>query len=130
MRVLIVEDDAVSRELLHRIMERYGDCVTAGDGREGVAAFSRAYGEDCPFDLVLMDIMMPDMDGHACLAEIRRFEAEFGIRPAEEVKVIMVTALDDVHSVVNSFKEGATVYVTKPVSRDALLSEVRKLGLL
>lgn len=132
MRVLIVEDDFVSRKLLQRILGHYGECDIAVNGEEAIEAFRMALLEEGkPYDLVCMDIMMPSVDGQQALREIRRIENEKGVRPAEEVKVIMTTALDDPKTVVESlYKGGAASYVVKPIDRKNLVEEVKKLGLL
>ncbi len=95
MRVLIVEDEFTSRKLLWALLADFGDCDTARDGVECVEMFRRAIHERSPYDLVCMDIMMPNMDGHQALKEIRAIEQEQGIKPADEIKVVMVTALND-----------------------------------
>ncbi|MCA1987263.1 MAG: response regulator, partial [Desulfovibrio sp.] len=63
MRVLIVEDDFTSRKLMQTILSPYGDCDVAVNGREAVEAFQNALNSAKPYDLVCMDIMMPEMDG-------------------------------------------------------------------
>lgn len=132
MRVLIVEDDFVSRKLLQKILGHYGECDIAVDGKEAIEAFRLALlDEGKPYDLICMDIMMPNVDGQQALLEIRQIEKQQGIGPSGEVKVIMTTALDDPKSVVDSlYKGGASSYIVKPIDRKKLLDEVRKLGLL
>lgn len=131
MKVLIVEDDFVSRKLLHRLLGHYGECDVAVNGNEAVDAFRMSMGGDSPYDLICMDIMMPGMDGQQALRIIRDLERERGIPEAEYVKVIMTTALDDPKNVVESlYKGGASSYVVKPIDKAKLLEEVKKLGLL
>jgi two-component system chemotaxis response regulator CheY len=77
-----------------------------------------------------MDIMMPKMDGHEALQEIRNLEREANIPPTKEVKVIMATALSDPKNVVRAYyKGGATAYLPKPVEKSVLLDTIRGLGL-
>jgi two-component system chemotaxis response regulator CheY len=131
MRLLIVEDDFTSRMLLQKILGHYGDCDIAVNGREAVEAFRMALDEGKPYDLVCMDIMMPQLDGQQALKEIRSIEKEKVTSIEDEVKVIMTTALDDPKSVVESlYRGGATSYIVKPIDRKKLVEEVRKLGLL
>jgi two-component system chemotaxis response regulator CheY len=129
MKTLIVEDDFASRRIVQKILSPYGECDMAVDGHEAIEAFRLAADEGKQYDLICMDIMMPNMDGQEALTEIRRIEKEMGISSKDEVKVIMTTALDDPKNVVSSLKDGATSYIVKPVSKQALLEEVRKLGL-
>ncbi len=129
MRILIVEDDFFSRKILEGILEEYGQCDMAANGQEAVHSFRMAWQESKPYDLILLDIMMPEMDGQQALKEIREFERSKGIVGFGECKVIMVTALDDPKSVVRSFYDGgASSYLVKPIQRDALLNEMDKLG--
>lgn len=100
MKVLIVEDDFVSRRLMQGILSPYGICHVAVNGREAVEAFKIAINELDPYQLICLDIMMPEMDGHEALREIRRFEEEEGI--TSRVKVIMTTALNDPQTIMKS----------------------------
>jgi two-component system, chemotaxis family, chemotaxis protein CheY len=131
MKALVVEDDAVSRRLLQSILSPRCDCHTAADGQEAVEAFKSALDEDAPFDLICMDIMMPNMDGHEALTRIRSIEKDRGTPPEKLTKVIMTTALSDPQNVVKAlYREGAATYIVKPVEKDRLLEELRRMGLL
>jgi two-component system chemotaxis response regulator CheY len=131
MRVLIVEDEFTSRKLLWALLADFGDCDTARDGVECVEMFRRAITEKNPYDLVCMDIMMPNMDGHQALKEIRAIEQEQGVQPADEIKVVMVTALNDPKTVVKAYyKGGASAYLTKPIEVESLLATLRDLALI
>jgi two-component system chemotaxis response regulator CheY len=78
-----------------------------------------------------MDIMMPNMDGHQALKELRAIEQEAGILPPDEVKVIMVTALNDPKTVVRAYyKGGAAAYLPKPIEVESLYTILRDLGLI
>lgn len=125
MKTLIVEDDFISRRLLKEILSPCGECDIAIDGEEAVQAFRLAHEEGKPYDLITMDIMMPNMDGHMALKQIRELEKEWNIQGADEVKVIMTTALDDPKTVVDAFyKGGATSYLVKPITRKKLMAEI------
>ena len=131
MRTLIVEDDFIARRILKDILSPYGDCDIAIDGDEAIQAFRLAHEDNKPYDLICMDIMMPEIDGQEALRRIREIEKDTGIRPSGEVKVIMTTALSDPKNVVAAFyKGGATSYIVKPINKQKLLEEVRNLGLI
>ena len=131
MNVLIVEDDFYVRKLLKEIMSIYGTCDTVGDGEEAVQAFALSMEENKPYDLICLDIMMPGMNGQEALKQIREFEKRAGIKPAEETKVIMITALSDPKSVFEAYyKGGATHYMTKPIKPVDLIEKVREMGLI
>ncbi len=130
MKILIVEDDFTARRILKGILAPYGECDIVVDGREAVQAFRLAWEEGQPFDLICLDIMMPHLDGHEALQQIRDMEKAMGVKGSDEVKVIMITALGDAKTVIKAFyKGGATAYLVKPIDKSKLLEEIRKLGL-
>ncbi len=131
MKTLIVEDDFISRRILKDLLSPYGDCDIVVDGKEALQAFEMAWHDGARYDLICMDIMMPNLDGHQSLAEIRKVEKKLGVPAEREVRVIMVSALDDPKSVVRAFYDGgATAYLVKPIDKEKLLKEVRALGLI
>ena len=131
MKILIVDDDFMIRRILKDILSPLGDCDVVTDGSEALQAFRLAWEENAPYDLICMDIMMPDMDGQQSLREIRALEEKLEIEQTDEVKVVMVSALDDPKNVVQAFsKGGATSYIVKPIEKEKLLSEIRRLGLI
>jgi two-component system chemotaxis response regulator CheY len=130
MRTLIVEDDFTSRLLLQSLLGRYGECHIAVNGREAVDTFRRAWESGQPYDLICMDIMMPEMDGQSAVREIRACEKGQGTLSATGVKIIMTTALDDVKNVVESFKLLCDAYVFKPIDTGSLLDHLRFLRLI
>lgn len=131
MKCLIVEDDFISRRILKELLSPYFDCDIAVNGEEAVTSFHLAHEGKRPYDLICMDIMMPEVDGNEALRRIRDLEKGMGIAQNLEVKVIMTTALDDPQTVIHSYyKGGATSYIVKPVSKQKLLLDLRKLGLI
>jgi two-component system chemotaxis response regulator CheY len=131
MRILIVEDDFISRNVLQHILSEYGKCDIAVDGQEAVDAFKRSWGDSKPYDLICMDIMMPGLDGHEALNQIRDFEKQLAVQSLAETKVIMTSSLNDNKNVADAFyKGGASSYFVKPIDREKLIEELRLLGLL
>ncbi len=131
MKILIAEDDDISRMIIKKILSQFGTCDTVVDGAETIEAFKLAWEDETPYDLICLDIMMPDIDGQEALKQIRSLEKQMGIRGRKEVKVIMLTALDDPHSVIEAFyRGGATSYLVKPIEMDKLIKELKKLDLL
>jgi sigma-B regulation protein RsbU (phosphoserine phosphatase) len=103
-RVLVVDDVEMNRDILARRLTRQGFAVvTASNGREALAAL-----HDERFDIALLDIMMPEMDGYEVL---RRMQEDSELRT---VRVIMISAIDAVDSVVKCVELGADDYLTKP----------------
>ncbi|MGE4423366.1 MAG: response regulator [Pseudodesulfovibrio sp.] len=129
MRALIVEDEFLSRKVLRSFLMTLFEVDIVVNGREAVEAFKMGHGEGRPYDLILMDIMMPEVDGIEALQKIRDLETNNNYRP--RVKVIMTTALDDPRTVIRTFHDGeASAYIVKPVAKDKLYAELEKLGLL
>ncbi|HTR64790.1 MAG TPA: response regulator [Terriglobales bacterium] len=130
MRTLIVEDDFTSRILLQSFLSRYGDCHIAVNGREAVAAFRASRESGQRYDLICMDIMMPEMDGQAAVKEIRALEEAGGTLSTNGVKIVMTTALDDVKNVVESFKSLCDAYLFKPIDPGKLLAQIKAMHLI
>lgn len=131
MRILIVEDDFVSRRVLQKFLSVYGECDIAVDGTEAMAAFSLAALEGRPYTLACLDIMMPKMNGQQVLKALRDFEAEAGINPVNETRVIMTTALDSPREVIEAYyRGGCTDYLVKPIEKEKLLATLREYQLI
>jgi len=129
MRALIVEDEFLSRKVLRSFLMTLFDVDIVVNGREAVEAFKLAHEENKPYSLILMDIMMPEVDGIEALNRIRTMEEKDDLSP--KAKVIMTTALDDPQTVLKTFYDGeASAYIVKPVVKDKLYKELKKLGLL
>ncbi|MCR4754008.1 MAG: response regulator [Lachnospiraceae bacterium] len=130
MRILLAEDDFVTRKFMMNFLSKYGDCDVTVDGMEAVDAFMMAMEEDDPYDLVCLDIMMPVMDGYQALIGIRNIEKEKGIPQEKAVKVIMATALNEEKNVKMAFDLGCTIYSGKPINQDRFEQALKKLGLI
>jgi adenylate cyclase len=113
-RVLVVDDNEVNRDLLTRRVQRMGHTVSvAVDGRQALDLM-----EQEPFDLVLLDIMMPVMNGYEVLEYLK---AEPTLC---HIPVIVVSALDDLESVVKCIELGAEDYLTKPFNKVLLKARI------
>jgi signal transduction histidine kinase len=103
-RVLVVEDNAANRDLLRRRLEREGHCVW--EAANGVRALEMLGSGE--YDLMLLDLMMPQMDGFEVLARLQQDER------LRNLPVIMISALDEIQSVVRCIEMGAEDYLPKP----------------
>nr|MBF0223083.1 response regulator [Desulfobulbaceae bacterium] len=130
-KVLVVEDDFFSRQLLIELLSDHFDTLhMAVNGKEAVEAFIRSVEEDKHYDLICLDIMMPELNGQEALQEIRRIEKEKGIGGADMVKVIMTTALNGPKDIMGAFiKGGCEGYLTKPIDLVKLNEYLKKFGL-
>lgn len=112
--LLVVDDDATNRDVLSRRLKRHGHGVeTASSGGEALRLLSEA-----AFDVVLLDIMMPDMDGYEVLRRIKADER------LQHIPVIMISALNEVRSVVRCIEAGADDYLAKPFNPTLLKARI------
>lgn len=130
MKILLAEDDFVTRKFMTNFLSKYGECDVTVDGMEAVDAFMMALEDGEPYDLVCLDIMMPVMDGYQALVGIRNLEKERNISSDNAVKVIMATALNDEKNVKMAFDLGCTVYSGKPIDQEKFEQALKKLGLI
>lgn len=130
MKILIVEDDFTSRLLLQTILSAYGECHIAVNGKEAIDAFALALEEGKPYQLICLDVMMPEVDGMEALKIIRDLEEAKGINSSVGVKIIMTTALGDPKNVIGAFKSLCDAYLVKPVNKSKLLDYLRSFGLI
>ena len=132
MKVLIVDDLFENRKLLQELLLGYGECDLTANGQDGLDLFVSALEEvDGGYDLVLLDIMMPGMDGHEVLHAMRSKEQELGIKKSEETVIFMVTAVRSPrHALDAFFKGGCSDYLEKPISQDILLAKIKEYDLI
>ena len=115
IRVLIVDDDESTCRTLRLIFERQGyETETAGTGREGLEVARRSF-----FNVTLVDVKLPDMEGMALLAPLREMHPDIGM--------LMVTGYASLESAVEALNEGASAYITKPLNMDEVLGTVREV---
>jgi diguanylate cyclase (GGDEF)-like protein len=113
--LLIIDDDATTRTLVARVFGEQGfEVVAAADGAQGLETFGR-----CRPDVVLLDVMMPVMDGFAACRAMRDQDGHDG------TPIIMLTGAEDLDAIARAFEAGATDFVTKPITWPLLLQRVR-----
>lgn len=130
MRILIAEDDRISRSFLQKFMQSYGEVDMAVDGMEAVDLYMDSIKQNNRYDLLCLDIMMPKVDGLKVLKVIRQLEKQQGISQENHLKIIMMTALADVGYVDEAFRQGCDAYASKPVDTDKVEEVMRNLGLI
>lgn len=114
-KILVVDDDEELRHYLVELLKGYGyESHSASNGREALEKASAAY-----FDVVLLDIMMPGMNGMDALVEFRRI--------SPKSKIIMITGFGTTENAVEAIKKGASDYITKPFKTDELLVAIRRV---
>ena len=130
MKILLAEDDFVTRKFMTGFLSKYGECDVTVDGSEAVDAFMMALEDDAPYDLVCLDIMMPVMDGYQALKAIRDIEKEKQIPEEKRTKIIMTTALNEGRNVSKAFELGCVAYAGKPIDQEKFENVLKKLGLI
>jgi len=125
LRILLVEDDVACRLLLQTFLARYGDCHVAVNGREAVDLFRTSFDRGSRYDLICMDIMMPEMDGREAVRQLRAWEEGQGIRPPYGATIFMTTTVREVTDVFRCFRELCDAYLLKPVDLGQLLNMMK-----
>ncbi|MDX1482353.1 MAG: response regulator, partial [Woeseiaceae bacterium] len=116
-RVLIADDDASTRMIMKRVLERDGfHVIETSDGRQALDCYEQALP-----DVALLDVKMPNVDGFSVCAAIREFETD------KTTPICMVTGLDDADSVNRAYEAGATDFITKPIAWPVLGHRLRYL---
>ncbi len=130
MRILIVEDEPANRLLIEGCLAGIHQTDSAENGQVGLDLFRDAHRNRTPYDLILLDIEMPVMNGQETLKSMRELECELALPPGNEVKVLMISGHSDQKNVCQAFFKGnASGFLVKPVSRDNLLATIDELGL-
>lgn len=128
LKILIAEDDMISRKVIWKVLEEYGECDLVVNGIEAIDAHMMALKDEEPYDLICLDIMMPRIDGVKALKTIRDLEIQY--RVEKPSKIIMITALDEREVVDDAFNKGADAYATKPLDIDKLIEAMRNLSII
>jgi two-component system, chemotaxis family, chemotaxis protein CheY len=130
MRILIAEDDYVSRKYLYKLLSQYGECDMVVDGLEAIEAYMISMRENNSYDFICLDIMLPKVDGVKVLKAIRNLEDQRLMPSGERVKVIITTALAEAQFVQRAFNIGCDAYLAKPIDMEKLIDTMKKLGLI
>jgi len=109
----------------------HAEVETAANGLEAVERFRQGLAAQSPFDLVLLDIVMPEMDGQEALKLIRQAERENSVETERKAVIIMTTALHSPENMVDALWDGdCTDYLVKPIVRADLMAMLRRYRLL
>ena len=130
MKILIAEDDLVSRKFLSKVLGKYGECDLVVDGLEAIDAYMISLNDKEPYDLICLDIMMPKVDGVKVLKTIRDLEKQHNLSSDEKVKIIMTTALGETDIVQTAFGYECDAYASKPIDISKLIEVMKKLQLI
>ena len=130
MKSLVVEDDFTNRLFLQTFLLRYGECHMAVNGKEALEAVRLAFEGGYPYDLICMDIMMPEMDGQEAVERVRLLEEARGVLSTSGVKIVMTTAVTEMKEVFRSFRALCDAYLVKPIDTAELVGLLQSFGLV
>ncbi|MEO7032813.1 MAG: response regulator transcription factor [Polyangiaceae bacterium] len=116
-RILIAEDDPAICAMLHKVLSQHYDVATTSDGKSALALAGKA---PTP-DLLLLDVMMPGLDGHAVASAVRQLPG------LKSIPIIFLTAKTGPAEVIKGIQSGARHYITKPFKIDDLVMRVKKV---
>ncbi|MFZ1985959.1 MAG: response regulator, partial [Desulfatitalea sp.] len=129
MRILVVDDEAASRTKMQTLMWTFGECVATEHGSEAIKLFEEALTAGRAFQLITLDIEMPDLSGTEVLQRIRRIESDHQVGPDQRTKIIMVTGRSDKDQVVACVHCGCDAYIAKPFNLQLVRAKMEKIGL-
>lgn len=115
---------------MQNLLKPFGEVVIALNGQLALEQYRLSLEQAKRYDLICLDVMMPEMDGQETLKRIRVMEEENGIYGLDGVKIIMTTAMDDKRTILQSFKGGCESFLIKPIDKKALIEELKKLNLI
>ena len=125
-KILVVDDNFTNRQLILEILKELAVCDLASNGREAIEAYNQSLKKG-GYDLVLLDVAMPEIDGVEFLKKVRENEKKAGILLGEGLPIIMVTAFKEPFK--EAFSYGCDDYIVKPIDPDQLISKIKeKLG--
>ncbi len=130
MKILIVDDELVSRRKMEIILREYGACDAVENGNAAIRSFTAALESGNLYHLVTLDISLPDMEGTTVLKMIRELEKGNAVPEGKRSKVLMVTAHGEQETVMTSISAGCDDYIKKPFTLDRITRMLEKIGLV
>ena len=129
MKILVVEDDFVSRKVMLAYFSKQSECEcdVASNGSEAIEAFLLAKESGKQYDLIMLDIMMPEMNGQEVLKRIRVIEEEKGLTAT---RIVMTTARKDSDNIMGAFRHQCDGYLVKPIDFEKLTRLISELKLV
>jgi len=127
MKFLLVDDEFSSRKKAAKTLTKYGECDVAINGLEALNAFVRAQNENDAYNLIFLDIDMPNFDGNQVLLKIRQWEASKNISKDHKVKVVMLSTEELDEKGKNQLNTGDETYIVKPITRAKLANAFKQV---
>ncbi len=130
LKILIVEDDFATRHLEASVLGTFGICDIAVDGREAINAFRENLQKKKPYNLVILDINLPEVSGMEVLQAIRSLESDQGIAGLDRSKIAVVSSVSEETNIRKSFKDQADAYIIKPITKKKVKEELARLRIV
>jgi CheY-like chemotaxis protein len=130
LRMLIADNDDISRKVLRHFVKKYGEIVEAIDGDDAWTKYTQAFDSPTPFTLLFLDNVMPGKTGGELVEAVRAHEESKGITRENRVAIMMLTGTASPDQVDRLQRLGIDYYLLKPFEEDKLLRELRRLGLI
>ncbi|OGI07392.1 MAG: hypothetical protein A2Y40_10970 [Candidatus Margulisbacteria bacterium GWF2_35_9] len=140
MKILIVDDDPIVREILNQMLKPYGECTKIDSGAKAFVEYTNSIKSGSPYKLILLDIVMhfnnndfldsfsdQNMDGILLLDKIRKLEDEHHIPAEDRAYIFMVTSRNDEETIKMAKHYGCNEYITKPLDKTHLASLLQKI---
>ncbi|MEE4263912.1 MAG: HDOD domain-containing protein [Desulfobacteraceae bacterium] len=129
MKILVVDDEMVSRTKLTLIMKNFGECEAVDNGKDALTLFHTAHQMGKPYGLIMLDIDMPQKDGMQVLSELIAAQIKLGISRSQKAKILMVTSFTDRDRVLGCIQSGCDDYIAKPFDINTIGKKLSKLGI-
>ncbi|MFO7916392.1 MAG: response regulator [Candidatus Krumholzibacteriales bacterium] len=130
LKILIVEDDETARNVTARYLSDFGECDIAPDGEVAMELFLESRAGGRPYDVIFLDILMPNMSGRKVLDRIRDIEDHENISERDRTRVIITSSLSDPGSISGAFKSRCEGYLVKPFGREDLERQLQSLEII
>ena len=128
MKILLVEDELTSRGTLISFLHPIGEVDICVNGNIALNVAKKAIENNQPYELIFLDIMLPELDGIETLEKIRQLETRYEVREHAKAKVIMTSANTGKDVILKAARAGCTSYLIKPIDQVRLYNEIRKHG--
>lgn len=126
MKILIVDDEEFICEILTEFLSEYGDPTAVTEGTEAFQIYKDARDNNEPFDLIYLDVMMPDISGLDILKKIQANEEH--LPEDKKTKIIVITSSYDPDNFFDAYRGGCQVFMTKPIRQNIIKEKLAQLG--
>ena len=127
MKTLVIDAEEAIKQSICGIFADTGACDGANDGNMGLELIKQAFEISQPYALIILDIVLPEIDGHTIIKQIRQWEIDRGIDTLNEAKILVVSRRRDEPTILRAFRNGATGWISKPVAMEEIVHKLNNL---